>query len=342
MIGGSIKYLLVLGIAGFLFVIMHKQADYTNRFLIILPWLFYVLWGMSICVVRQSFCSQSGKQVMFYLIPYVLAFTVATYVKEDREIYLDCQFGAITCVFLLWAARAVSPESQFAFILGAYFVYYFYRRRYAFCAVAFVLLYYADKRIVLLVSIACVGYIFALRIFKKDEVQKKLTLFAYGCLVLILFAYIAIIKNDTFLQVTSRYKINTMGRSNVYSLMGKFYDFSPTYMGSGIGTVIGMVKSLEYPSYQLLHNDILMFYIELGFIGFLIFWLIFGGVLKQLSKTLSADGFVLIATLLFYSFLVYTTDNISIYFNYSYSLYVIIFMVEQEMRLNNSNKDIRS
>lgn len=337
MLSGSLKYLFVLGLTGLVFLIMPKKGTYIERMLFVLPWLFYAMYGLLLGTWNHSITGQSLKQVMFYLIPFMLAFTISAYVK-DRDIFLDCQFFATAAVYLIWTLRAPTSESQYAFIFGIYFIYYFYQRRYVLDIVAFALLFYADKRIVLLVSFACVGYLIGMRILKRESWQRNITLIAYDVLVVIMFGYVAIIKNGLFLKLTNLYQINTMGRDNVYTLMGKFYTFSPAYLGAGIGTVSEMVKSLEYNAYQLLHNDILSFYIEIGFWGFLCFWFLYRIVIHKIAKTLDGYGFVFVVTVLFYTFLVYTTDNISIYLNYCYTLYIMIFMMMIEHPKENKTK----
>ncbi len=65
--------------------------------------------------------------------------------------------------------------------------------------------------------------------------------------------------------------MNSMGRLNVWEYFAQFYKFSPAYIGLGLGSVQQLLDVLNNAYFARIHNDILMYYIELGFVGFAIF-----------------------------------------------------------------------
>lgn len=331
---GVVKYLFAIAVAGMIFAFMNKKDNCIDKLYFFVPWLVYIVIGLLLCIYQESFNALSIKQSLFYLSPLMMAFVISIFCKNYMKELVDVQFWAIVIVFLQWGiqhfTRVNLMESQYAFIFGAYLIYYLYYKRFILTGFSFVMLYLADKRIGMLAAVLVACWFVFLWFFKKEKHKLFLSNVLYTVVIAVMFGYIYIIKEDILLRFTSKYKINTMGRANVYSMMSPLYELSPDYIGSGIGTVKNAVENLGISSYQLLHNDVLSFYIELGFIGFLIFWLMYWLLLRRLSKRLSVSQFVIVAGLFVYTFLLLTTDNISIYINYFYPFYMMIFAAMED------------
>lgn len=331
---GMLKYFFVVGIAGMLFACMSKRIKHIEKLYFFLPWLFYIFVGWGFCVVQDSVNINSFKQTIFYLIPIMLAFVVSSCFKKYLRDFVDMQFIAILLVFLGRGIRNYTQsdlmESQYAFIFGVYLLYYFWNKRYFSSAMSATALYLANKRIALLATILTVCYLLFLKLLKKEKL-KLFILHISNILILGgVFAYIYIIKSGIMGNVVAKYKINTMGRANVYGMISESYSFSLKYLGKGIGSVQVLVRELGLSTYQLLHNDILSFYIELGFVGFLIFWIVYCAIFYDLLKKLSTETMIITLGLFVFTVIVFMTDNISIYINYFYPFYVIIFSLLEE------------
>ena len=75
-----------------------------------------------------------------------------------------------------------------------------------------------------------------------------------------------------------------------------------------------------------IHNDILKYYIDFGF-GFFFFFFYFYlvGITKKIDKKFGLSASIIYFTLIFLQFLIYFTDNISIYHNYQWIMNLMFF-----------------
>ena len=95
--------------------------------------------------------------------------------------------------------------------------------------------------------------------------------------------YVSLIVSGVFVSLLKVVGIDLMGRDIIYGYFRKFASFSPGFLGRGVGFV---TRQFDYTtrddlynmvSIRALHNDFFKMYIEIGFIGFLIWvywWLI--------------------------------------------------------------------
>jgi hypothetical protein len=215
-------------------------------------------------------------------------------------------------------------ESKYAFIFGAYFIYFSYKKHFIYEIVDLVLLYLAHKRIAMLGAIAVwASFKIYNFFFKRKNIKPVMVCFALFDIAMLMYLYL--IRNGILNEYVSKFEINTMGRTNVYDKIAAIYTMSPLYGGSGIGTVRVFLENLGLPAFKLLHNDLLSIYIETGFWGFIIFWVIYLGVVKYNSKYVQAQNIIIMVCLLMYTFINFMTDNISIYISYLYPFYFMIF-----------------
>ena len=170
---------------------------------------------------------------------------------------------------------------ELAFCLGAYLVYMAFKPKKkimfwvlfalaGFCFVA------AFKRIAMAAIAVALVLGWALKFLSKfnDELAFRLTQALTILIVVILVAYIAIIKSDIFTTLQES-GVETSGRSYVYTVVDRFYEFSPEFLGYGIGFLTYQLNSgsIVGTGVTAVHNDFLQHYIDLGFWGYII-WLV--------------------------------------------------------------------
>ncbi len=167
---------------------------------------------------------------------------------------------------------------ELAFCIGAYLIYMILHFKKnivflilfalaAFCFVA------AFKRIgIIAIAVALVfgWFIKLVAKFKKDTAMRLAVIFA-GILVLLLIGYIAIIKLDVF-ALLEEAGIDTSGRVVIYKSVDKFYEFSPEFLGNGIGFLTYQLSTNMNVGVSSVHNDFLQYFIDLGFWGYIL-WL---------------------------------------------------------------------
>lgn len=167
------------------------------------------------------------------------------------------------------------------YIFGLYFIYFIfldkYDKRNSLISLIYCVLVW--KRIVLL-TIAIVTLIYILFYFRKRKQYKGI--FCLGvAMVLIFNIYIYSIKNGTMEEIANKYNINFMSRLSFYDYFYDRYEYNIFYFGHYLGYTdkvmqqSDVIKALDLGSSTSLHNDILRYYIDLGFFMSLIWFTFF-------------------------------------------------------------------
>lgn len=153
--------------------------------------------------------------------------------------------------------------------------------------------------------------------------RERFMTFVAWLLVAISFGYVVVTKVGLFDAITRALDIDTMGRSEVYNYIEKYYTISLGFIGYGFEytTVLLQRIMIANPEAKIgvvaLHNNILTVYIELGFAGFWA-WVIYTWVF-QLRWMLGHWG-EKVAMLFFlcelYIYITYMTDN-TLYYYYT-------------------------
>ena len=203
-----------------------------------------------------------------------------------------------------------------AFCLGAYLIYMLMKPQKkaayfillaltSFCFIA------AFKRIGMIAIVIALMFGWFLKFvakFKKDTAV-RLTIIFTSILVLILFGYVAIIKMGVF-SLIEKAGIDTSGRVVIYEAVDKFYEFSPEFLGNGIGFLSYQLSTNMSVGVTSVHNDFLQYFIDLGFWGYIL-WLISITLLRVCyfgAKGKTENAIVTFA-LTVYLVIVSSTDN---------------------------------
>ncbi len=205
---------------------------------------------------------------------------------------------------------------ELAFCLGAYLIYMLYKPKKniiffillaltLFCFVA------AFKRIGIIAIAIALGFGWLLRFIAKfnSSTAKNLTIILSVIIVAILIGYVAIIKLDVF-TLLEKAGINTSGRVEIYSAVSKFYEFSPEFLGNGIGFLTYQLSSNMTVGVNAVHNDFLQYFIDLGFWGYIL-WLVSMTTVRvcYFGKNGNVENAILTLCLTIYLVIISSTDN---------------------------------
>jgi hypothetical protein len=116
------------------------------------------------------------------------------------------------------------------------------------------------------------GWFLKLILKVKKDTAHRLTVIFSVILVLLLIGYVAIIKLDVF-SLLEQAGIDTSGRVIVYKAVDKFYEFTPGFLGNGIGFLTYQLSTNMNVGVSSVHNDFLQYFIDLGFWGYIL-WLV--------------------------------------------------------------------
>ena len=222
---------------------------------------------------------------------------------------------------------------ELAFCLGIYLVYMilFWRKDLIFnCLLALATFCFvsAFKRIAMVsIAIALVLGFFLKFLQKKgkEKVVRRWTQVVWGVAILCLVLYIGFVRFGGF-HLLEDLGIDTMSRADIYDQISDYYEFSPEYLGRGMGWTFYYLTRLSDLWENAIHNDHLQFYVDLGFWGYIL-WIIsltfvrtgyFGGKGRTLNR-------INTFTVMMYLLILSTTDN-TMNYQTVYTVSAIIIM----------------
>ena len=205
---------------------------------------------------------------------------------------------------------------ELAFCLGAYLIYMLLKPKLvivffilhgltAFCFLT------AFKRIGIIAIVVALVFGWLLKFiakFKKDTAM-RLTVFFSVILVVLLTGYVAIIKMDVF-SLLEKAGIDTSGRVVIYNAVDKCYEFSPDFLGNGIGFLTYQLSTNMNIGVSSVHNDFLQYFIDLGFWGYIL-WLASMTLVRvcYFGKKGKVENGIIALALSIYLVIVSSTDN---------------------------------
>lgn len=173
---------------------------------------------------------------------------------------------------------------------------------------------------------------------KESKKHTKLMKVASIVFIFVMLLFVYLIRSGLLFAALSIFNIDTMARTDLWIGIKNQYTFSFFFLGRGLGFVskwldnnwmnlgiIGLVESTG------LHSDILKYYIELGFVGFIAFFYYYLVVVtKKISREIGVSASILYYLLIVFQFLIWFTDNVSLYHNYQWIMYLMFFTLLQK------------
>ena len=143
---------------------------------------------------------------------------------------------------------------------------------------------------------------------KAKTVSRIITWTLLGAIVLLL-GYIWAVKLGVF-QMMEEAGLDTSGRAGIYQKIDGYYEFSPMFIGQGMGYLTYQLNENISLGVGAIHNDFLQFYIDLGFFGYLL-WLLSITVLRTayFGREGKSKNQIVVFAVLLYMLIVSTTDN---------------------------------
>lgn len=265
------------------------------------------------------------KQMAFYICPLISAFTIFSLVKSQYysiKEFLDIQFFSIISAFLLRVGHAFALEtlleSSFAFILGAYVIYYLFEKNWFYLGISFFFMCMGHKRIVILAILLSAMVLLIKRL--PIKIQNTAVFITASFEITILYLYLYFCYSPAFYDLRMSLSFMFSGRIMAWETIRKYYEFNIFFNGKGIGYVLSLLQELNIPYFRNLHNDVLSLYIELGFIGGIMWLILYFSIVITTKKPQKIFIFALIS----YHMVNLCTDNISIYIMYLIPFYIIM------------------
>lgn len=276
---------------------------------------------LSFTLAAVAFLYVLGEKGIWYNLIAILISNILMLLTIIAQNGIGSFFSEFITLVMTFAAETgdiiVQAEiHELAFCLGAYLIYMLLKPKKD--IVFFILLgltmfcfLTAFKRIGIIAIVIALAFGWLLKFiakFKKDTAMRLTVIFSV-LLVVLLIGYIAIIKLDVF-ALLEKAGIDTSGRVTIYNAVDKFYEFSPEFLGNGIGFLTYQLSTNMNVGVSSVHNDFLQYFIDLGFWGYIL-WLVSMTLVRvcYFGKKGKVENGIIALALSIYLVIVSSTDN---------------------------------
>lgn len=219
-------------------------------------------------------------------------------------------------------ARYVMEVHDLTFAMGLFFLFYLFfdvkedKNRTKKIIISMLLVFLGLKRIeVLAIGISILAYYLVLRWGRSIRFRG---LFFFSLFIVVSNIFIYLVSTDALRELATKYSINFSGRLSYYTFSSNYFDFKPSYMGLGYTYFSRLFLKLYQSGYRIdgyriaagIHSDILLLYIENGFLIFT-GWVFYSFSMKIsiLQKRLGNKVAESCLMMTIYMFILYFTDN---------------------------------
>lgn len=345
----SVPVFLMIFVSMFIWIVEQTDFDLISRGLSY--YLLYFNW-ISAAFAGAAFLYAFGEKGLWYNLLALLIANGMKIVQIMLENGVGVYFGELWTLIRTFAGETgnviVQAEiHELAFCVGTYLVYMLLipKKKTWFAvllgAAAFFFLS-AFKRIAIIAIAAAVGIGWLMRLLEKAGREKAVSRLLDILMILtvaVLFVYIVAVKLGLF-QWLELQGVETSGRASIYERVGRFYEFSPAFLGHGMGYLTYQLNQNISLGVTAVHNDFLQFYIDLGFWGYLA-WLCSMTILRtRYFGRKNTENKIVAAMVLLYLIIVSSTDNTLNYPLFHTAVSIIIMghgfdqrVVEQEDKM---------
>lgn len=173
------------------------------------------------------------------------------------------------------------------------------------------------KRIsVLAILVVCV-YAFVAK-HRKSWLKYKLCVIASIAIAVGSYVFLYLCSSNILFDLLAQYNINPMGRNYYYQAIIALSEFKVDFLGIGRNVVAKLLET-DYAYLRVggVHSDIIKMYVENGFVlyaAWLVYYLFW--LLKTYKKRFGVEAAYTYSLVTIYTFFMYFTDNVEIYFIY--------------------------
>ena len=329
------------------------------------PKLLIWLYGILLFVFgigNPEYASTGYTQVASILLP-----LAALYVFQDEAvdyIYYACLCSFVPIVLLTCFVDGVDslaapllsivePETvnpfenhQFTFTTSFLFIYYLCidgkkdGKNIVPIIMTGIMTFMGFKRILVL-SLGAVICVYLLLEHLNAQNKTRICRLINWIIIFICIGFVWLIYSEKFFTLMDQLNIQTMGRIYYYKVVVDNTSFSPSFLGLGLNAVSRMLtQDYAYLRVGGVHSDILKYYAEIGFVGFIIWlWVYLHTIPRFLEKNYGVDAVCAMCLVNILAFISYLTDNIDIYLGSQY-LYVAIPITIAMRAVSKNHKEV--
>ena len=279
--------------------------------------------------------------------------------KIENIVFASCVFGFLIMIIIYLKSVGINEFVNYylntekagnflefhalGYIFGMYFIYYFYIcKNIKKALLSLIMCILVWKRIVLLaVVVSLLLSIIIDKIYSKTK--KNYISIISIIMILIAYLYIIIDYNGILNIIANRYNIDFSHRLYFYDYFKQYYRISVLYFGHSLGFTDKImettmaIRQLKISAATGMHNDILRYYIDLGFLGSLVYYgLYFYKLPKILSKKFNVERAIKCLPFILFMYICLFVSNFS---RTSLIMFVyFIFVFKTSERINDNHE----
>ena len=300
---------------------------------ILIPPLVYITMGLVSNAASGFFDFFSTKNAILMVFPAV--FAIILYEKGLVEGLDICRTVFLSYVLynILFYYQFNIAESTRSFPFGIFFIYFIIKKDWPFCVFAAVMCVFTQKRIALLGMAAVLCFVILAVVLTKYCKLKKKHLWITCCVIGVVMAYAiaGMTQTGKLVELFELIGFDPTGRQTIWKAIRPMGDFSPFFTGNGLGFATSKLDEMRVWMrddywFTNLHSDFYTGFLELGFTGFGVWILSYFWSFFRLTNDADDDnnGMIFALAAIVYTFIIYITDNILVYFEYWFPLNLML------------------
>lgn len=286
----------------------------------------YLLRTVTLCTRLVLYCLLGMRAVYLNeekIIKLLLVSCIVAYIPAIIEYFIE--YGFVSGIVYLFSSNIYAEQialevHRLTYVFGFITIYFFFqkfiygKKVMAEFIISLIFTLIGMKRVVY-VALAVVMILTVL--IKRMRAKTAYIMLCIGSVFMVFAAlgYVYLIKSGLLQQIFEHFGIEDNFRFNFWNYLSPKYEFSPSFLGYGLSYSHRImwhewsnIKDLSYATN--LHNDILGYYVGLGFWGFILFWLMyFYGQVRMLKKRFSVKAAAFSFLLSLYYFIIMATSN---------------------------------
>ncbi len=310
----AIPALIILVFSLIVQIFQPLSIDYIIRSATLcIRWVLYCLLGLrTVYVFKEKSADMLLVSCLIAYIPSIIAYFF--------------QNGFVDGVITLFSGEAHNGSTalevhRVTYVFGFLSVYYLYRwiidkqKVFPRMLLAVAMLMLGVKRVANFALIIGVVLIITIKFLKKEKTRYRFSCLVATSFVAVALLFVFLVKSGQLQDIFGRAGIEDNFRFNFWNHISPEYEFSPTFIGNGLSYAQRFMwhewsNIKDLGAVTNLHNDVLCYYIGLGFVGFCLFFgMFFLGQVVLMKKWFSTNSAAFALTMSGFYFIVMTTAN---------------------------------
>ena len=290
------------------------SSDYVVRSATLcVRWVLYCLLGLrTVYVFKEKSADMLLYSCLVSYIPSIIVYFI--------------QNGFVAGFVTLFSGEAHNGSialevHRVTYVFGFLSVYYLYQwlinkqKNFPRMLTSVAMLMLGVKRVANFALVIGLILILTVKLIKKEKTKYRFSCMVATSFIAVSLLFVYAVKSGQLQNVFGRVGIEDNFRFNFWNHISPEYEFSPTFIGNGLSYAQRFMwhewsNIKDLGAVTNLHNDVLCYYIGLGFFGFCLFFgMFFIGQVVLMKKWFSVNSAAFVLIMSVFYFIIMTTAN---------------------------------